>query len=62
MWVCAGLLVAGGVLAAAFVRAPAAEPSAPAEEARRYCPVDGPPLQACPRRGPLAGAGQRSAD
>ena len=58
MWVCAGLLVAGAILAAVFVRAPTAEPSAPAKEPRRYCPVDGPPLHECPRRGPLAQAGQ----
>jgi hypothetical protein len=59
MWVCAGLLVAGGVLSALFVRAPAAEPAQ--RSARRYCPVDGPPLQECPRQGPLTGAGQGSA-
>jgi len=59
MWVCAGLLVAGAVLSALFVRQPAAEPAEPSE--RRYCPVDGPPLQECPRPGPLAGAGRESA-
>jgi hypothetical protein len=49
--------VAGGVLAAAFFRAPGAQRAA-RPEARSYCPVDGPPLQECPRRGPLAGAGR----
>jgi EmrB/QacA subfamily drug resistance transporter len=48
MWWCAGLLAAGGVLAAVFVRTPAGlQPIV-----RRSCPIDGPPLHQCPRPGP----------
>ena len=49
MWVAAGLLAAGGVLAGLFVHWPKEEsPSVPAppEAVRWYCGVDGPPLQA----------------
>ena len=53
MWVCVGLLIAGGVLSAGFVRVPQISPiptpvgSAPEPQpSRRYCPVDGPPLAA----------------
>jgi EmrB/QacA subfamily drug resistance transporter len=63
MSVCAGLLAVGGVLAAVFVRtSPAAVGARPGaqERPRRSCPVDGPPLQACPRPGSLANAGERS--
>lgn len=41
MWCCAGLLAAGGVLAALFVRTPVG--SAP--ETRTSCPLNAPPLQ-----------------
>lgn len=53
MWLCAALLLAGGLLAAAFVRTPlpAAEPPTSEQPQRRHCGVDGPPLQACPRPG-----------
>jgi EmrB/QacA subfamily drug resistance transporter len=47
MWCCAALLALGGVLAAVFVRTPAAE----AAPVPRCCPVDGPPLRECPRHG-----------
>jgi EmrB/QacA subfamily drug resistance transporter len=57
IWVCVGLLVAGGLLAAAFVRAPEpaagevpAGPAAEPEPMRRCCPVDGPPLTAANER------------
>jgi len=55
MWVCVGLLVAGGLLSAVFVRVPQISPSTAAVgparaplplPPRRYCPVDGPPLAA----------------
>jgi len=53
IWVCAALLVTGGLLAAVFVRAPEPSPDGaplvPAREPeplRRCCPVDGPPLTA----------------
>ena len=63
MWTCAALLATGAVLAAAFVRSPLATPRAvplPPEPERWYCGVDGPPMQSCPRRGPVAvGASQR---
>jgi len=57
MWVCAGLLVTGGLLSAVFVRAaqisPSTAPAGPAQAplpVRRYCPVDGPPLAASTNR------------
>jgi EmrB/QacA subfamily drug resistance transporter len=53
MWVCVALLLTGGLLAAVFVRRPeqvsgqaGARPAPEPEHARRYCPVDGPPLAA----------------
>lgn len=59
--VCAALLAAGGLLSAALVRRPRAEAVAvpqPREEQPRSCPVDGPPLQSCPRRGPVLATGE----
>jgi EmrB/QacA subfamily drug resistance transporter len=60
MWVCAGLLVAGGVLSALFVRRPLAALS-PEQlqqvEHSHHCSVSGPPLESCPRHGPVAVAG-----
>ncbi|MGZ4611347.1 MAG: MFS transporter [Actinomycetes bacterium] len=62
MWVCAGLLVIGGLLSALFVRNPPREepvpghPLRPTEEPPHSCPVDGPPLLGCPRDGPLPSA------
>ncbi len=56
MFVCAGLLVVGGVLAAVLVRpAPSDEPAQPAEEPVHHfsCAVDGPVLRSCPRDGPV---------
>jgi MFS family permease len=57
--VCAALLGAGAVLSAVFVRTPAARDTGQRQqlphEAHRYrCPVDGPPMEACPRHGPLS--------
>lgn len=53
MRVCVALLVTGGLIAAAFVRAPVPSPgptpggvSREPEPTRRCCPVDGPPLAA----------------
>ena len=56
MFVCAGLLLVGGAMAAVLVRpAPSDEPAQPVEEPVRQfsCPVDGPAMQSCPRDGPL---------
>jgi EmrB/QacA subfamily drug resistance transporter len=55
MWVCASLLAAGGVLAAALVRLPVLTPPAPSPPAQQrwHCAVDGPPMPSCPRDGPL---------
>jgi len=57
IWVCAALLVAGGLLAAVFVRTPEpsageapAVPAAEPEPMLRCCPVDGPPLTAANER------------
>ena len=50
MWVCTGLLVAGGALAAAFVRRTAETPPA----LPPHCSVDCPPLVNCPQHGPVA--------
>ena len=64
MWVCSGLLVAGGVLSAVFVRTPRAAGASGlvADEGARAhrlsCPVDGPPLDRCPRHGSVAVAGE----
>jgi EmrB/QacA subfamily drug resistance transporter len=58
MWVCSGLLLAGGLLSALFVRSPAEDRAAlpPQREApRRSCAIDGPPLRDCPHAGPPAG-------
>jgi EmrB/QacA subfamily drug resistance transporter len=55
MWVCAGLLLAGAVLSALFVRTPRREADRGASagdvraQHRLSCPVDGPPLDRCPR-------------
>ena len=52
IWVCAALLVAGGLTAAVFVRAPEPQPGiaegppAQSSSMRPCCPVDGPPLTA----------------
>ncbi|MCW2599125.1 MAG: drug resistance transporter, EmrB/QacA subfamily [Frankiales bacterium] len=48
MWCCAGLLAAGSALAFLYVRTPAGLRTTE----RRSCPIDGPPLNACPRPGP----------
>jgi len=56
MFVCAGLLFVGGIMAAVLVRpAPTDEPAQPAEELVPLfsCPVDAPALKSCPRDGPL---------
>jgi hypothetical protein len=54
----AGLLTAGAVLSAVFVRAPAVRGAKQRRdgEHRYRCPVDGPPLENCPRHGPLSAA------
>jgi EmrB/QacA subfamily drug resistance transporter len=59
MWVCAGLLVAGGVLSALFVRRPTTElgPEQLQLEHSHHCSVNGPPIENCPRHGPLSTAG-----
>jgi EmrB/QacA subfamily drug resistance transporter len=62
MWVCSGLLLVGGLLSAIFVRAPTVSgASVPGDDSGRVhrlsCPVDGPPLDSCPRDGPLSVAG-----
>jgi len=59
MWVCAGLLVAGGVLSAVFVRRPTTElgPEQLRLEHSHHCSVNGPPIENCPRHGPLSTAG-----
>jgi hypothetical protein len=44
MLLCAGLLAAGGLLAAIAIRRPAAAPEAAARPARLHCPVAGPAL------------------
>ena len=45
MTVCAGLLAAGGLLAALTIRTPRAGPqTAPADRSRHHCAVDAPPL------------------
>jgi EmrB/QacA subfamily drug resistance transporter len=43
--VCAGLLMAGGLLAAVTIRPVAQVTAAPPSPRRRYCALDGPPLQ-----------------
>jgi EmrB/QacA subfamily drug resistance transporter len=54
MMVCAALLVAGAVLSALFVHTPPAREAQQHEDEHRYrCPVDGPPLESCPRHGPM---------
>ena len=57
MWVCVALLLAGGLLAAVFVRSPQPDPDAATEGVSREpgptrccCPVDGPPLAAAEDR------------
>jgi predicted MFS family arabinose efflux permease len=42
---CAGLLAAGGILAAFTIRNPSAARPTPEHVRRRYCAVDGPPIQ-----------------
>jgi EmrB/QacA subfamily drug resistance transporter len=44
--VCSGLLVLGGVIAAATIRNPARKPAT--GERRHYCAIDGPPMQTRP--------------
>jgi len=64
MWVCSALLLAGGVLAAIFVRTPTVnEGAGPGDDGglrahRRSCPVDGPPIDRCPRHGAVAVGGE----
>jgi EmrB/QacA subfamily drug resistance transporter len=61
MMICAGLLAAGGVLAAWLVRTPApadqqaCQPGLAVEAAVHHfhCPVDGPVMEQCPHDGPL---------
>jgi EmrB/QacA subfamily drug resistance transporter len=66
MWVCSALLLMGGVLSAVFVRTPTAAGTSGlvADEGARAhrlsCPVDGPPLDRCPRHGSVAVAGEAS--
>jgi EmrB/QacA subfamily drug resistance transporter len=45
MMLCAGLLAAGGILAAVTIRNPARPQPAAALPQRRFCAVDGPPIQ-----------------
>lgn len=55
MAVCAALLVLGGLLALATVRAPRPEPAGAAPPAHHHhCAVDGPAMETCPHDGPLA--------
>jgi MFS family permease len=65
MIVCAALLAAGAVLSALFVRTPVARGTEQGQRAHLKncyrCPVDGPPLETCPRHGPLAAAGATGA-
>ena len=58
MLVCAGLLLAGGVLAAVTVRTPAtmAGVTVP-DEHLRHCTVGGPAMERCPRHGPVEPVG-----
>jgi hypothetical protein len=63
MWVCSALLLAGGVLAAVFVSTPTREEPAAlvGDEVvrhRRSCPVDGPPIDRCPRHGAVSVEGE----
>jgi EmrB/QacA subfamily drug resistance transporter len=66
MWVCSVLLLLGGVLAAVFVRTPTVSGAADLGDDERVrahrlsCPVDGPPMDRCPRHGPVAVAGEAS--
>jgi EmrB/QacA subfamily drug resistance transporter len=66
MIVCASLLTLGAVLSATFVRTPAGRGAK--QERHRHlencyrCPVDGPPLETCPRHGPLSVAAATSED
>jgi EmrB/QacA subfamily drug resistance transporter len=59
MMICAGLLAAGGLLAAWLVRSPVpaaqqtGQPAEPAVHHHFHCPVDGPALEHCPQDGPL---------
>ena len=48
MWVCAGLLLAGALLSAAFVRRPALAVAVDPDRMRHGC-IDCPPLQNCPQ-------------
>jgi EmrB/QacA subfamily drug resistance transporter len=66
MIVCAALLAAGALLSALFVRTPATRGAAQTKDTRHVehsycCPVDGPPMETCPRHGPLSGAGVTAA-
>jgi hypothetical protein len=44
--VCAGLLLAGALIAAVTIRNPGATPHVRSPDRRHYCGVEGPPLQA----------------
>jgi MFS family permease len=55
MFVCSGLLAAGGLLAAATVRTPPGRDLA-GEPVHSHCAVDGPAMESCPHHGP---AGER---
>ena len=57
MLICTGLLVAGGLLAAATIRNPPRRPGKPTSE-RHFCAVEGPPMHASDPRQP---AGDRLA-
>ena len=48
MLITAGLAAAGGVLAAATIRNPLAEPALPTPPAHYICGLDAPPLRTCP--------------
>jgi EmrB/QacA subfamily drug resistance transporter len=64
LWVCSGLLVVGGVLSAAFVRTPTVADASRlvddqvVQEHRLSCPVDGPPIDRCPRHGSMPVTGK----
>jgi hypothetical protein len=66
MWICSGLLVVGGVLSALFVRTPIVAAAAGHDDDddgrahRLNCPVDGPPIDRCPRHGHIPVAGEAS--
>ncbi|MGH8969553.1 MAG: MFS transporter, partial [Actinomycetes bacterium] len=57
MWVSAGLLALGGVMAAGGIRTKRPAVPAPRAEHHHSCTMDGPPMETCPRQGALASAG-----